>query len=278
MLPLPKRLPRHAPSSPAAGDLRPSAALRLRDVEFAYAGGQAVFCQLNLSVAPGEVVALTGPSGCGKSTLLNLLAGFLAPDAGSVQIHEHQAYPEMSQLGYVFQSPQLFPWLNTLENVRFGLRMAGVLSAAAQHAQAKRYLSLVGLSDAAHKWPHELSGGMRQRVSLARALAPEPALLLADEPFSALDALGRRRMNEALLQRCGELGQTLIVVTHDIDEAVFMADRIVTLGLAPQGIAGELAIDLPRPRRWHPTTALPQFAQYRKQLLARFGHTSIAPI
>ncbi|CAH0347894.1 ABC transporter ATP-binding protein [Aquabacterium sp. CECT 9606] len=254
--------------------MRPPASLSLSDIDFSHADGQPVFRGLNLAATPGEFVALLGPSGCGKSTLLNLLSGFLSPDQGSVRVNAHAVYPEMPELGYVFQSPQLFPWLNALDNVRFGLKMAGTLSPQDQITKALHYLQLVGLKDAAHKWPHQLSGGMRQRVSLARALAPEPALLLADEPFAALDAMSRRHMNEELLRLCSELGQTVVFVTHDIDEAVFLADRVVVLGRAPHGIDSEVCIDLPRPRRVLQTSRLPRFLEYRDQLLDRIDHVT----
>lgn len=250
------------------------AGLHLCDVDFAYPGGQGVFRRLNIVVQPGEFLVLLGPSGCGKSTLLNLLSGFLAPDRGSVRVNAHEVFPEMSELGYVFQSPQLFPWLNALDNVRFGLKMAGVLSSKEQTAKALHYLRLVGLEEAAHKWPHQLSGGMRQRVSLARALAPEPTLLLADEPFAALDAMSRRHMNEELLRLRSELGQTVIFVTHDIDEAVFLADRVVVLGRAPHGIDSEWHIDLPRPRRVLSTSRHPRFLEYRDHLFDRIDHVT----
>lgn len=263
--------PHHSPSRPAP------AALSLSDVDFSYAGAQTVFQGLKLAVSPGEFVVLLGPSGCGKSTLLNLLSGFMAPDRGAVRVNAHEVYPEMPELGYVFQAPQLFPWLNVLDNVRFGLKMVAALPAGEQVAKAMHYLRLVGLDDAAHKWPHQLSGGMRQRVSLARALAPEPSLLLADEPFAALDAMSRRYMNEELLRLWSELGQTVVFVTHDIDEAVFLADRVVVLGRAPQGIDSELTIDLPRPRRVLQTSRLPRFLEYRDHLLDRIDHVTRIP-
>lgn len=261
------------PSTPQL-QRRSPAALTLSDIDFSHADGQAVFHGLNLTVAPGEFVVLLGPSGCGKSTLLNLLSGFLAPERGTVRVNQHAVRPEMPELGYVFQSPQLFPWLNALNNVRFGLKMAGSLPPDEQVAKALRYLRLVGLGDAAHKWPHQLSGGMRQRVSLARTLAPEPTLLLADEPFAALDAMSRRHMNEELLRLWSELGQTVVFVTHDIDEAVFLADRVIVLGRAPCGIDSELRIDLPRPRRMSLTSRSPRFLDHRNQLLDRIDHVT----
>jgi len=168
----------------------------------------------------------------------------------------------------------LFPWLTVLDNVCFGLKMAGLLTPREQRAKAQHYLQMVGLPDAASKLPHQLSGGMRQRVALARALAPEPALLLADEPFGALDAMTRRHLNEELLRLWSQLGQTVIFITHDIDEAVFLADRVVVLGRAPQGIDSERRIDLPRPRRYLDTSRLPGFLQHREHLLDRIAHVA----
>ncbi|GAB4061427.1 ABC transporter ATP-binding protein [Uliginosibacterium sediminicola] len=263
-----------SPSTPVAAGPRRAAHLQLSELAFAYPGAGSVFRALNLQVQPGEFVAVLGPSGCGKSTLLNLLAGFLQADGGSVQLNGQSIRPEMPELGYVFQSPNLFPWLTVLDNVRFGLQMAGSLSAAEQIARARHYIDLVGLGAAAELFPHQLSGGMRQRVSLARTLAPEPTLLLADEPFGALDAITRRHMNEELLRLWSQLGQSILFITHDIDEAIFLADRVVLLGRAPQGIDSELAIDLPRPRSFASTTRLPRFLEYRNHLLDRIAHVT----
>jgi len=266
-------LPSTTPGRQAQGARRP-AGLEVSGVDFAYPDGQAVFQALGLSVVPGEFLVLLGPSGCGKSTLLNLLSGFLQPMSGSVQINGHDVRPEMQELGYVFQSHQLFPWLTVLDNVRFGLKMAGILTPQAQQDKAMSYLQLVGLQDVAGKWPHQLSGGMQQRVSLARALAPEPALLLADEPFAALDAMSRRHMNEELLRLWAQLGQTVVFITHDIDEAVFLADRVLVLGRAPRGIDSEHRIGLPRPRRYLETSRLPRFLEHRNHLLDRIAHVT----
>jgi len=274
-------MPQTPPSTtthvPPASRAHAAAGLSLSGVHFAHADGSPVFQGLDLTVAPGEFLAVLGPSGCGKSTLLNLLSGFLVPDRGHVQLGGAAVRPEMPALGYVFQSPHLFPWLNVLENVRFGLRMRGELSPEAQVEKALHYLRLVGLSEAAQRLPHQLSGGMRQRVALARALAPEPALLLADEPFAALDAMSRRQMNEELLRLWSELGQTVVFVTHDIDEAVFLADRVVVLGRAPRGIDGEFSVDLPRPRRLASAQRLPRFHALRDQLLDRIDHVTTQP-
>ncbi|KAF0813727.1 Bicarbonate transport ATP-binding protein CmpD [Andreprevotia sp. IGB-42] len=238
---------------------------QVRDVDFAYPDGQPVFRGLNLAAHAGEFLVLLGPSGCGKTTLLNLLAGFMQPDRGHVCLASAAVQPENPALGYVFQSPQLFPWLNALDNVRFGLRMAGHHDAAEQRERALHYLALVGLADAAGRLPHQLSGGMQQRVALARTLALEPTVLLMDEPFAALDAITRMKLNEETLRLWSLLKQTVIFITHDIDEAVFLADRVVVLAPAPGGIRSELNIDLPR-QRSQATRRLAQFAEYRNTL------------
>lgn len=241
--------------------------LRVDHIDFAYENGQTVFNDFSIEAKPGEFVALLGPSGCGKSTLLNLLSGFLQPQRGSIRINEHAARPEMQELGYVFQSPQLFPWLNALDNVAFGLRMRVDVSRIEREQKAREALALVGLADAAQRLPHQLSGGMQQRISLARTLAMEPTLLLMDEPFAALDAISRQSMNEELLRLWSTLKQTVVFITHDIDEAVFLADRVVVLGKAPQGVRHTVAVDLPRPRIHRETRRLPQFHEYSSSLM-----------
>jgi NitT/TauT family transport system ATP-binding protein len=241
--------------------------LTVEHIGFRYPGGQTVFENFSFHAEPGEFVALLGPSGCGKSTLLNLLAGFHAPTRGAVRLDGVLVSPELPQLGYVFQSPHLFPWLTARENVRFGLRMANAADVPAQRARAQHFLGLVGLADAADRLPHELSGGMQQRVAIARALAMEPGLLLMDEPFSALDAITRTSLNEELLRIQAALGQTIVFITHDVDEAVFLADRVIVLGTAPRGVQAELEIDLPRPRRFHEARKLARFGDYAGQLM-----------
>ncbi|SNT23348.1 MULTISPECIES: ABC transporter ATP-binding protein [unclassified Azospirillum] len=253
-------------------NLAPAGAMFLvDDIHYRYPGGQEVFRGLGLRARPGEFIAVLGPSGCGKTTLMNLLSGFLAPQTGSVTVNGQPVHPEMAALGYVFQSPHLFPWLSVLDNVRFGLRMAGQMDDAAQRSRALEFLTLVGLRDAVHKLPHELSGGMQQRVALARALVLEPKLLLLDEPFAALDAITRASMNEELLRLWARLGQTVVFITHDIEEAVFLADRVVVLDVAPAGIHSELTIDLPRPRCLRETRRLSAFGDYTDTLMARIS-------
>lgn len=247
---------------------RRAASLSVENIHFAYPNGHEVFHSFSLHAEPGEFISLLGPSGCGKTTLLNLLSGFQKPTSGTISINSEQVRPEMPELGYVFQSPQLFPWLSALENVRFGLRMQGQLNGKEQIEKAMHYLSLVGLDQSADKLPYQLSGGMQQRVSLARTLALEPALLLMDEPFAALDAITRNNLNEETLRLWSELGQTILFITHDIDEAIFLADRVVVLGVAPEGIHDEVSIDIPRPRANLHTRKLPRFMEYRTDLMS----------
>ncbi|MCW1242821.1 ABC transporter ATP-binding protein [Pseudomonas sp. SAICEU22] len=246
-------------------------ALTVDDVSFRYPNGHRVFSSFSLNARPGEFIAILGPSGCGKTTLLNLLSGFVQPQSGRITINQTAVRPERSELGYVFQAPQLFPWLSALENVRFGLRMSARIDESQQRAQALQYLRLVGLENAAHRLPHQLSGGMQQRVSLARTLALEPSVLLMDEPFAALDAISRNSMNEETLRIWAELGQTVLFITHDIDEAVFLADRVIVLNIAPGGIHSELEIQLPRPRTNLKTRRLPAFLDYRNELMTRIA-------
>lgn len=234
---------------------------------FAYESGTNIFNGLSIDVNPGEFLSIIGPSGCGKTTLLNLLSGFLHPDAGSVKLRGEPMAPEDPHFGYVFQQPTLFPWLSTVENVEFGLKMNAKLSPSEMREKARTYLDLVGLSSFADYLPRQLSGGMQQRVSLARALVMEPHLLLMDEPFGALDAITRETMNDELLRLWDELGQTVVFITHDIDEAIYLSDRILILNRPPRGIATELISDLPRPRSGPTTRTSEMFWQYKKQLI-----------
>jgi NitT/TauT family transport system ATP-binding protein len=200
---------------------------------------------LDLAISPGEFVAILGPSGCGKSTLLNVIAGFERPSLGSVRVDGRPVTAPGPERPVVFQHHSLFPWMTALDNVAFGLRMAGH---ASERARATHYLGLVGLAAYHDRYPHELSGGMQQRVGLARALAVEPSILLMDEPFGALDAQTRVLMQEQLLRLWEQWRHTVVFVTHDLDEAIFLADRIVVLGLLPNILRGTFDVALPRPR------------------------------
>ena len=200
---------------------------------------------LDIDIRPGEFVALLGPSGCGKSTLLNLVAGILKPTSGTVTVDGKPVKGPNPDCGIVFQNHSLFPWMSVLENVAFGPKMLG---RADPIGTARTFLSLVGLERQAPAWPSSLSGGMQQRVGIARALATYPPVLLMDEPFGALDAQTRSIMQEELLKIWSQFKTTVIFVTHDIEEAIFLADRVVVMKTLPGGIKRQVPIELPRPR------------------------------
>jgi NitT/TauT family transport system ATP-binding protein len=223
-------------------------AVRLRTLGIRFGDFHAVD-DIDLDVSPGEIVCLLGPSGCGKSTILNAVAGFIAPSDGAVDVDgETVSAPHVSR-GMVFQSSEaLFPWLSVRQNVEFGPRMRGV--GRAQRARlAERYIDLVGLAQHAKKRPAELSGGMRQRVQIARVLSNEPSVVLMDEPFGALDAQTREVMQRELERIWQEARPTILFVTHDINEAITLGDRIVMMTAGPPGrIKSVHDVTLPRPR------------------------------
>lgn len=211
---------------------------------------QQVLSNVNLAVPEGQFTCVLGPSGCGKTTLLNIIAGFEAPTAGQVFIDGRPVRGPGSDRVVVFQdsTASLFPWLTAEENVAFGPKLHGVPTAAAAEI-CRKYLSLVGLWEDRSKFPRQLSGGMRQRVQIARALAMQPMVLLMDEPFAALDALTRRRMHEELLKIWEQTRTTVLFITHDVAEAITLADRIVLLTPGPGStVAADLTVDLLRPR------------------------------
>jgi NitT/TauT family transport system ATP-binding protein len=202
---------------------------------------------ISLTVQEGEFVSIVGPSGCGKSTVLNLIAGFIPPTAGEILVDDRPVRGPGPDRGVVFQSFALFPWKTVLENVAFGPKMRGV-GKAQREAIAREFLGLAGLSHAADRYPNELSGGMQQRVGVARALANEPHVLLMDEPFASVDAQTRMTLQEELTRIWQERRSTVIFITHDVGEAVFLANRVVVLSAGR--VLDEVAVDLPRPRRW----------------------------
>ena len=203
---------------------------------------------VSLSVAEGEFVCLIGPSGCGKSTLLDIVAGLTRPDAGRVLADDRPVEGPGRQRLVMFQESALFPWLDAFGNVMFGLKLRPDLTDPQRRDIAQRHLRLVGLEGFARAHVHELSGGMKQRVALARALAPDPQVLLMDEPFSALDALTRDQLCDDLQRIWGESGKTILFVTHNVREAVCLADRVVLLAPRPGRVAEVFDIRLPRPR------------------------------
>ncbi len=202
---------------------------------------------INLSVRPGEFVCLVGPSGCGKSTLLNIIAGFDRPSAGEMLVGGTKVTGPGRDRIVVFQEAALFPWLNVRSNVEFGLKLAG-LGRSERRERADQYLKLVGLERFHKAYIHELSGGMKQRVQLARSLAVDPEILLMDEPFAALDAQTRDVLQEELQTIWQRTGKTVVFVTHNVREAVLLADRVVVMSPSPGRIKREIAISLEHPR------------------------------
>lgn len=203
---------------------------------------------ISLRVKNGEFVCLLGPSGCGKTTLLNLIAGFEFPDQGEILVDGHVVTEPGSDRMVMFQESALFPWLDVLENILFGLKLKHYLTKKEQKEKAQFFLQLVGLEKFSHCHPHELSGGMKQRVALARALAPEPQVLLMDEPFAALDALTREQFYEDLQLIWQNQQKTVVFVTHNVAEAVCLGDRVLLFSSHPGKIRGEFFVPLARPR------------------------------
>ena len=201
----------------------------------------------DLQVQPGEVVCIVGASGCGKSTFLNLVAGFLRPSEGEVLLEGRPISRVEPRCGMIFQSYALFPWMTVLENVAFGPRLKGA-SRRACRERARHWISMVGLDGFEHAYPEELSGGMQQRVALSRVLANDPEVLLCDEPFAALDAMTRQVLQQELLQVVADTGKTVLFITHSIDEALILSDRLVVMSARPGRVKAVYRNDLPRPR------------------------------
>ena len=202
---------------------------------------------VSLDVAAGELISLIGPSGCGKSTLLRLIAGLDLPNSGEIWIGSERIHRPSAERGLVFQDPNLFPWLTVRRNIAAGLVARGVHHGKRQ--EVDDFMRLVGLQAFADTFPHHLSGGMAQRVGLARALINDPKVLLLDEPLGALDAFTRMRMQDEVLRLWKARGTTMVLVTHDIDEAIYMSERIVIMSSRPGRIERTIAVDLPRPRQ-----------------------------
>jgi NitT/TauT family transport system ATP-binding protein len=203
---------------------------------------------VSLEIEQGEFVCLIGPSGCGKSTLLDIIAGLTKPDSGTVQSDGKPVTGPAPDRMVMFQEPALFPWLDALGNVMFGLKLKPGLTKNDRLDIAHRYLKMVGLGGFEHSYIHELSGGMKQRVALARSLAPDPKVLLMDEPFAALDAITREQLYDDLQMIWAQTRKTIVFVTHNVREATCLADRVVLMSPRPGRIAQEFDIALPRPR------------------------------
>ena len=223
---------------------------------------------ISLQIQPGEFVCLVGPSGCGKTTLLRLMHGLLDPDEGSVLIDGVRKAAPGPHAGFVFQSFRLLPWRTVLDNVLFPMQIQHVPKHT-RLTRGREYLRLVGLEGFEHSYPHELSGGMQQRVGLARALALEPEVLLMDEPFAALDAQTREFMQMELSRIWEHLSIAVVFVTHSLDEALYLADRVVLMGPRPGTVEEELPVSLPRPRWGYDFRATPEFIERRAYLWRR---------
>jgi nitrate/nitrite transport system ATP-binding protein len=225
---------------------------------------------INLNIAQGEFISLIGHSGCGKSTLLNLVAGLTIPSNGAMLCAGREIAGPGPERGVVFQNHSLLPWLTCFDNVHLAVErvFARAESSATMKYRTQAALALVGLSHAEHKYPHEISGGMKQRVGIARALSMQPKVLLMDEPFGALDALTRAHLQDELMKIAAETKSTVIMVTHDVDEAVLLSDRIVMMTNGPAATIGEiLTVGLARPRERLALANNPKYHEYRGAVL-----------
>jgi ABC-type nitrate/sulfonate/bicarbonate transport system ATPase subunit len=243
-----------------------TAKMQVRGVEMIFAGPPAVRAlePIDLEVSDGELVCLLGPSGCGKSTFLQIVAGFIKPTGGSVMIDGTQVTGPDRKRIFVFQERGVFPWLTVAENIAFGL---GDLSKDERAKRVAAHVELVGLDGFEHAYPHELSGGMKQRVEVARALAVDPDMLFLDEPFGALDSMTRLTMRSELLRIWQAAKKTILFVTHDVDESVQLADRVVVMSARPATIRKIVDIDIPRPR----DLSSPRYLELRDGILAEIG-------
>ena len=228
-------------------DTQPAVAIRGVTKRFHTDRGEDVTAlhDVNLTINAHDFITVVGQSGCGKTTLLRMLAGFDKPTEGEILIDGRSVNGPSPERGVVFQKPQLYPWLNVRRNVEFGLRMQGV-DAARRQRVANEYLSMVGLSDAADRKPYELSGGMQQRAQIARVLAADPAVVLMDEPFGALDALTRENLQVELRRIWQEKRKTVFFITHSVDEAIFLGTRVVVMSAHPGTVLMDIPVDVPR--------------------------------
>jgi NitT/TauT family transport system ATP-binding protein len=246
----------------------PPAAISMRGVGIHFGAGTRAVRALegiDLNVSPGELVSILGPSGCGKSTIIGAIAGFTPITSGVLRVDGEEVKAPGPDRGVVFQHHTLFPWKTVAHNVEFGLKMRGV-DRGARNQAAHDMLRHVGLADFAAHYPHQLSGGMQQRVNLARVLVNQPRVILMDEPFCSLDAQTRLQMQTMLLDLWRELHMTVVFVTHDVDEAVFLSDRIFVLTTRPGRIKAEITVDLPRPRTQESLTSV-EFTRFKRRAL-----------
>lgn len=253
-------------TGPANGNSTDHAPLRIGEVSKRYQGVEgdlAVLKDLSFSVADQEFVVLLGPSGCGKTTILKILAGLVQPTAGAVFRNGRVIDGPDPDIAMVFQDFVLLPWKTVLENVMLGQKVQNQVDKSTRRSLAKRWIEKVGLDGFEHRYPKELSGGMKQRVGLARALSVNPEVLLMDEPFGSLDAQTRDRLQTELLELWHEERKTILFVTHDIDEAIFLGDRIMVLSEKPSSIKASVSVEIDRPR-WNRRLDIEQSDEFRR--------------
>lgn len=240
-------------------------------------GTQAI-AEVSFGIETGEFVSIVGPSGCGKSTLLNMAAGFITPTSGEVRVYGGPVTGIPERLGYIFQKDTCLPWCTVRQNIAVGMRFTGVARARIDQ-KIEQLLTLTNLAAFAHHYPYQLSGGMRRRVNLAMSLACEPKVLLLDEPFGALDTHTKTHLHNQLLQIKRELGQTIVLVTHDLDEAVTLSDRIVALSSAPSRVALIEPVEIPHPRDVFTVRETEQFSRHFLRVWRILGREfkSVAP-
>jgi NitT/TauT family transport system ATP-binding protein len=243
----------------------------VRGVSKVFANGVEALADISLDVAAGEFLSVLGPSGCGKSTLLRLIAGLAEPTTGAIDWADDRG---RADLGFVFQEPTLMPWATALANVALPLKLRG-MAKSEREARAAEALDNVGLKGFERVWPRELSGGMKMRVSLARALVVRPRLLLMDEPFAALDEITRHRLNDDLLELWQQSGVTIVFVTHSVFESVFLSQRIVVMTARPGRVSAELAVSTPYPRSQAFRTSA-EYAAWCRQASSRLGEAMAA--
>jgi NitT/TauT family transport system ATP-binding protein len=232
-------------------------------------GGELIYGDLSFRVEAGDFFCILGPSGCGKSTSLRVLGDLLSLDSGNVRVNGRPPAESWSDIAFVFQSPRLVPWRNVLANVLLGVELRfGRAEARKRKEQGRKLLAMVGLADAAEKYPLMLSGGERQRVAIARALAVQPSIILMDEPFSALDPNTRKRLRGEIERIWADTGITVIFVTHDIDEALTLANRVIVLSAKPTHVLETVEVTCPRPRE---VSSDPELARLQSRLRALFG-------
>ena len=256
--------------------MRHDKSLEIQGVEqfFGTKGAQVqALSTINLVIEPGQFVCLAGPSGCGKTTLLRLVAGFMAPSVGQITIEGKAIKGPGPDRGMVFQAPTLYPWMNVRSNVELGMKYQGVKKAERQ-TQSDRFLTMVGLADFAERRPYELSGGMQQRCQIARVLASDPEFVLMDEPFGALDALTRERLQEELLTIWRQTGKTILFITHSVEEAVFLGSRVLVMSPRPGQIVLDIESDVsPEGVPVSELRSQPEFIKLRDQVRDAIQHS-----